>query len=441
MEFIDQKIPKIKMEVNVENLKIPEIQQKEIRDKAASDSDKYFGFSSTGSTCMPSSILKGSKNSIWSDRHGSLSAVKVGEILKNTYEGREFFDHGGLVETQGMKAKDVTCTPIKKRKGRSELSEEQISKWQSSAAYTGTTFIVANNSSGLYFLVDGLPFLLADSDTDEKMARLAKEKAYRRNCEKLFQLGEGMLAVVHGTNLWSEYILDDVLKAKVIKKKVAFCSFIVKLEIILKKSINHFNVQVQNENWTTKQCAVEAQHIMKTHIFSPEHLVEKKLPKDFDSRNAGCGIVFGSYIENDEKVKVGSMFYVDKDNMKEIIDVNNYPGTIQDLYNDKTKPVGYLCLGIGGEHANSELMFHHSFHQMGNMLDKNCLAVENGNLTECEHAYVFLNAMREAVANSLTGGEIIGKYITPSGIKNLVHPYATVNEKLLTRLFVIWSRK
>ncbi|KAI3967684.1 hypothetical protein MKX01_039594 [Papaver californicum] len=91
-----------------------------VRDKAAADRDKYFGLSSTGNTCMSSSISNDRKHFFGSDRPGSISATKEGEMLRNSYEEKEHFGHDGL-ETddhdesrstiaggnQGMKAKDV----------------------------------------------------------------------------------------------------------------------------------------------------------------------------------------------------------------------------------------------------------------------------------------------------------------------------------------------
>ncbi|KAI3917693.1 hypothetical protein MKW98_021455 [Papaver atlanticum] len=95
---------------------------------------------------MSNSISKDTKNFFHSDRHGSLSATKEGEMLKNSDEDREPFEHDGF-ETdkhdescstvgggnQGMKAKDVPIQNGRDNTASSSSSQKALSSNRSPA--------------------------------------------------------------------------------------------------------------------------------------------------------------------------------------------------------------------------------------------------------------------------------------------------------------------
>ncbi|KAI3895556.1 hypothetical protein MKX03_025830 [Papaver bracteatum] len=243
-------------------------------------------------------------------------------------------------------------------------------------AYNGTTYIAVINKTGLYFIVDGLSYLLIDTDTPEKIRNITREKPHKLNCPKLFQLGKEMLASVQGSNFWSNHILD-VIKPKVEKYK----------------------------GWRLpKQCAEETHRILKEHVFTEDDLVKQGFPKDYDMSKAGCGIVFGAYIDDQEKGRVPSMYYADRYNCLEVIDADRYDGTIAKINDNDKIRVGYICRGSGLGKCYNDF-----------------LTIENGNLTEDEHASALLRAMREAKEDPLTGGLFVSKHISPTGITDL-HP-------------------
>ncbi|KAI3834760.1 hypothetical protein MKW92_029556, partial [Papaver armeniacum] len=120
--------------------------------------------------------------------------------------------------------------------------------------------------------------------------------------------------------------------------------------------------------------------------------------------------------------RVPSMYYADRHNCLEVIDANRYNGTITEINDDDTIRVGYICRGSGGVKAESELLLYFSYQQTpDDKLDRECLTIENGNLSKDEHAYVLFRAMRGAKEDPLTGGEFISKHISPTGITDL-HP-------------------
>ncbi|KAI3913254.1 hypothetical protein MKW92_046683 [Papaver armeniacum] len=234
-------------------------------------------------------------------------------------------------------------------------------------AYNGTTTIAVINKTGLYFIVDGLSYLLIDTDTAEKRRNITRDKPHKVNCPKLFQLGKEMLASVQGSNFWSNHIFD-VLRPK---------------------------VEGNKSEWLPKKCAEETQKILKEHVFTEDDLVKEGFPKDYDMSKVGCGIVFGAYIEDQEKGRVPSMYYADRDNCLEVIDADRYNGTIAEINDDDKIRVGYICGGSGGVKAESELLLYFSYQQTpDDKLDRECLTIENGNLSKDEHTYVLFRAMR-----------------------------------------------
>ncbi|KAI3834759.1 hypothetical protein MKW92_046677, partial [Papaver armeniacum] len=60
-------------------------------------------------------------------------------------------------------------------------------------------------------------------------------------------------------------------------------------------------VEGNKSEWLPKKCAEETQKILKEHVFTEDDLVKEGFPKDYDMSKVGCGIVFGAYIEDQEK--------------------------------------------------------------------------------------------------------------------------------------------